>query len=159
MADKIVVLRDGYIQQVGKPLDLYNHPANRFVAGFIGSPRMNFLDGTIAATGDSVEIEIDGKRIKLPGRTVQRGSVGDPVTLGVRPEHLRITGGEGMGTLGTVRRTLVESLGGQTLIYARTEGSRNVVLALDGQVDVGENVPTYFDPALAHLFDPEGNKL
>ena len=114
MADKIVVMNAGNVEQIGAPLELYDHPNNLFVAGFIGSPRMNFLKGRVAAldgTGLSVELP-SGARVALPveSRTV---NAGDAVTLGLRPEALRL---DPAGPLaGTVR--LVERLGGLTLIH------------------------------------------
>ncbi len=90
LADKIVVLQGGIVEQVGSPLELYHHPCNLFVAGFIGSPKMNFLSVTVAAVNDS------GTTVKLPGDATvtipvkPRLSVGDRATLGIRPEHLRL---------------------------------------------------------------------
>ena len=90
MADKIVVLNGGRIEQVGAPLELYNHPANRFVAGFIGSPKMNFLDGRVDAREDGATvIRVGGASVRLP-RDLPGAVEGEPVTFGVRPEHLTV---------------------------------------------------------------------
>src|SRR5690554_2699083 len=90
MADKIVVLNSGVIEQVGAPLELYNTPANRFVAGFIGSPKMNFLDGRIEAIDDSgARVQAGGSAIELK-RPLQGAAAGDSVTFGVRPEHITL---------------------------------------------------------------------
>src|SRR5262249_36638615 len=92
LGDRVVVMKDGVVQQVGEPLELYNNPANRFVAGFIGSPAMNFPAGTVSEANGSLLAEDSGLRIKLPDETAQRlrGHVGREVTLGVRPEDLTV---------------------------------------------------------------------
>src|SRR5262245_42802725 len=92
LGDRVVVMRDGRVQQVGDPMELYNQPANRFVAGFIGSPAMNFASVRIAAENGSLWAESDDLRIKVPARIAQRLGryVGSGTTLGVRPEDLRI---------------------------------------------------------------------
>src|ERR1700752_3814921 len=92
LGDRVVVMKDGVVQQVGEPLELYNQPANKFVAGFIGSPAMNFAAVTLSETNGSLVAENSGLRIKLPDETAQRlrGHVGREVTLGVRPEDLTV---------------------------------------------------------------------
>ncbi|HEV7292888.1 ABC transporter ATP-binding protein [Devosia sp. RR2S18] len=150
MADKIVVLRSGIIEQAGAPLELYNNPRNIFVAGFIGSPKMNFL--TASAEGSSLRTA--GSLVDLPR------SVAGAATLGVRPEH--ITVGEGSGVrLADVRVDLVENLGGQTVVYATTLDGQPVNIVLEGQrhVELGSTVTTYIDPQLVHLFDAEGSAM
>jgi multiple sugar transport system ATP-binding protein len=141
MADKIVVLRAGRVEQVGTPLDLYNRPANRFVAGFIGSPKMNFL--TLA-----------GSPVPVPPGAV---------TLGVRPEHLSIADEKGGGrlALGRARVQLVEQLGGSTLVYSVLSDGQPVTLALEGQrpVPADAEMEIAADPSLCHLFDGEGRTL
>src|SRR6187431_1003234 len=94
LGDRVVVMKDGVVQQVGEPLELYNNPANRFVAGFIGSPAMNFATVTVTEANGSLIAENSGLRIKLPDETAQRlrGHVGRQITLGVRPEDLTVAG-------------------------------------------------------------------
>jgi len=94
LGDRVVVMKDGVVQQVGEPLELYNQPANKFVAGFIGSPAMNFAAVTVTAANGSLMAENSGLRIKLPDETAQRlrGHIGHEVTLGVRPEDLTVAG-------------------------------------------------------------------
>ena len=160
MADKIVVLNGGRIEQVGAPLDLYNHPVNRFVAGFIGSPKMNFLDGRISAREDGATmIDVGGAPVRLP-RALPGGVEGEPVTLGIRPEHLSVEPTLGIA-LGDVKVDLIENLGGETLLYARAADGQKLTVALDGQqrVSPGTAVTARFDPANAHVFDPEGRAL
>jgi multiple sugar transport system ATP-binding protein len=94
LGDRVVVMRDGVVQQVGEPLELYNQPANRFVAGFIGSPAMNFAPVTVTEANGSLIAENSGLRIKLPDATAQRlrSHIGKEITLGVRPEDLIVAG-------------------------------------------------------------------
>ena len=149
MADRIAVLRGGRVEQVGAPLELYNHPANRFVAGFIGSPRMNFLSGRIAATGDgSVTVALE----KLPPVTIPHPATtaaGDDVTLGIRPEHVRFTNNGGVPA--TV--DLVEQMGGESYVYLTLASGERLVTRAPGQsrLQAGEPVAAEIG-AGAHLF-------
>src|SRR5260370_9217390 len=95
LGDRVVVMRDGRVKQVGDPLELYNQPANRFVAGFIGSPAMNFAGVRIAAENGSLWANGDGIRLKIPAAMTNRlgGQAGKEVTFGIRPEDLRIANG------------------------------------------------------------------
>ncbi|CAM5763563.1 sugar ABC transporter ATP-binding protein [Labrys miyagiensis] len=157
MADKIVVLRDGNVMQVGAPLDLYNAPANQFVAGFIGSPKMNFLPARLAGTGDAIEVA--GCSVLL-GAPLSGAGRGEAVTFGVRPEHIRVAG-EGGEPLGEVKVHLVEHLGGGTVLYATTAAGENLTISAAGQLRVhhGESVPLRIDPASCHVFDGQGTTL
>jgi len=150
MADKIVVLRAGIIEQAGAPLELYNSPRNLFVAGFIGSPKMNFL----AARGAGEGLSVAGSTL-----TLSRPTAG-AATLGARPEHITIAEGTGV-KLADVRVDLVENLGGQTVVYATTGDGQPLNIVLEGQrqVALGSTVPAYVDPARIHLFDAEGNAI
>jgi multiple sugar transport system ATP-binding protein len=150
MADKIVVLRAGVIEQAGAPLELYNNPRNLFVAGFIGSPKMNFL----SASDDSAGIKVAGNRLSL-SRTVT-----GTATLGVRPEHITIADGSGI-KLADITVDLVENLGGQTVVYATTSDGQPLNIVLEGQrkVDLGSTVSAHIDPARLHLFNAEGNAI
>ncbi len=159
MADKIVVLNGGKIEQVGAPLDLYNKPKNKFVAGFIGSPKMNFLDAKIVASDDgSAVIDLAGQTVRLPRRL---GSLqpGQPITLGARPEHLNV-GDRGLA-LGNARVDLVEHLGGQTILYVTLHGGQALTVALEDQqaIRAGETVSIHIDPERCHLFGPDGVAL
>ena len=153
MADKIVVLQSGRVEQVGPPLELYNAPANRFVAGFIGSPRMNFLPArVISAAPDAALLEIEAVgRVSVSPRAKLRN--GDNVTLGIRPEHLEVVPG---GTGATVQA--VEQLGG--LSYIRLS-PHDMVAQIHGQTRLGadDTVSLRLPPDLVHLFDAEGAAL
>ena len=148
MADRIVILDQGRIAQVGTPMELYREPANHFVAGFLGSPKMNFIkvaetgrsDGTIhlrAAAGDALDIS-------LP-----RSTAGQAAVLGIRPEHLTIAP---QGPLGGTIAT-IERLGSETLVYVETPDNM-LISKTDGETSaaVGDAVRLHFDPAFAHLF-------
>jgi multiple sugar transport system ATP-binding protein len=147
MADKIVVLRSGIIEQAGAPLDLYNNPRNLFVAGFIGSPKMNFL----TATEDGGGLRAAGSNLQL------ERSVAGATTLGIRPEHITIADGSGV-KFADVRVDLVENLGGQTVVYATTTDNQPLTIVLEGQrrIEPGSTLPAYVDPARAHVFDAQG---
>jgi len=166
LADRIVLLhagadaeRFGSIAQSGAPLELYHHPNSRFVAGFIGSPRMNFIDGvvdsiepgkvsvTLARQDEQLTAYVDGRRL-------QRGQ---PVTLGVRPEHLRLDGDEQFIECATV---LSERLGEHSYIHADHAGGSLVAKAPgDTPIGSGERIRVHVPPHVCHLFDAQGIAL
>jgi len=123
MADKIVVLELGNVRQFGPPLELYSHPANLFVAGFIGSPKMNFLTGELAAVdAGTATVALPQSNRVLTRVDATGGSAGDPVTLGIRPEHIVIGDDNADSTIhGEV--VLVEHLGEQTLLHVESNAS------------------------------------
>jgi multiple sugar transport system ATP-binding protein len=129
MADKIVVLRGGRIEQVGSPLELYNKPASRFVAGFIGSPRMNFVSGRVERSSpDGASVSVAGAA-PLVLRTGLSLAQGDAVTVGVRPEHLRARDdGEW-----PIEVEVVEQLGGASYIHGRLPSGERLVISEAGQ--------------------------
>ena len=158
MADKIVVLQAGRVEQVGSPLDLYHHPANLFVAGFIGSPRMNLLPArVVGANGAGVAVALpSGAQVAVPA---QPGAVrpGDAVTLGLRPEALRP---DPAGQLSADVR-LVERLGGLTLLHVVLQGGEAAIVQIEGSDPTQAHQPVRlaFDPAACHLFDSAGLSL
>lgn len=171
LADKIVLLhagadmeRDGSIAQVGSPLDLYHRPKNRFVAGFIGSPRMNFLRGKV------VEANSGGVRLRLPGGEMLDASVdgrgiqpGADATIGIRPEHLAIAvSGTNSQIVGAQAR-LIERFGECTYLHAALaeRGDAHVVAKLSGDVDIerGRPVALFAPPHACHVFDDNGLAL
>ena len=158
MADKIVVLQAGIIEQVGAPLELYNNPRNRFVAGFIGSPKMNFLEATVEnADSAGAKLRAGGSEIVV-NRAV--GAGGDAVTFGVRPEHIGIVEGSGV-PLAEVKVDLVEQLGGQTMVYTTTGDGQPLTIAVDGQrtLALGSTLTAYVDPARYHVFAKDGRAI
>ncbi|MFK0165130.1 ABC transporter ATP-binding protein [Rhizobium sp. NPDC090279] len=157
LADKIVVLRDGGIEQIGAPMELYHNPVNQFVAGFIGSPAMNFLPVTASGAGTS------GVSVSLPGGAELEVPVSDTVspgasmTLGIRPEHLRIArDGPISGEI-----MVVERLGGHTYVYVQVSPGRLVIVETDGADShrLHETVSLSFDAADSHLFSENGSAL
>jgi multiple sugar transport system ATP-binding protein len=157
LADRIVVMRSGRIEQVGTPLDLYNTPANRFVAGFIGAPHMNFLPGEVVErTGDSAIISVaGGVRLHLP----VEGSLakGQKLTVGVRPQHLTVSADAASPK---VKLRLVEALGSETVIHGVISGER-LMAVLPGQqrYRAGDEVPLDIEAAPLHLFDENGMRI
>ena len=159
LAHKIVVLRDGKVEQVGSPLELYHHPVNRFVAGFIGSPTMNFIEVKVSAVdADGVTVQLaNGGFVKAPVKS-EGVSAGAPLVLGIRPEHLHpaadgILEGEIM---------VVERLGGETYLYVQNESATGLIVAEAGGGSAArahETAKLGFDPADAHLFTPDGKAL
>lgn len=153
MADTIVVLRAGAVEQVGAPLELYNHPANVFVAGFIGSPRMNLLKGKVHRLEPSgVAVELPGHGVFATMAAMPRLREGDDVTLGIRPEHIRLDGDHNL-LGGTVAG--VEQLGG--LSYIRL-ADPEVTVQLPGQTRLGfgDHARVHLPPEMIHLFDADG---
>ncbi|MGQ2992138.1 MAG: ABC transporter ATP-binding protein [Brevundimonas sp.] len=154
LADRIVVLNGGLIEQVGSPMELYDHPANLFVAGFIGSPKMNLIPAEVvkaSATGatvktvseDAIDVAVDASSAKP----------GDTVTLGVRPEHLEIAKTKGVET----SVTFVETLGHATYAYlAYGDAALTLLAPGDARLAAGQKVSVAIPRAQAHLFDAEG---
>jgi len=122
MANKIVVMKDGKVQQIGSPLFLYNHPINKFVAGFIGSPPMNFLSVKVQEEGSSIILNESSFRIKADGSHVEylRKYVGKEVFFGIRPEDLTYAPSAGNNSM-TVKVTVVEPLGADIHLWLTTE--------------------------------------
>ncbi|OSP53853.1 ABC transporter ATP-binding protein [Pseudoruegeria sp. SK021] len=156
MADQIVVLRAGQVMQAGSPLELYNAPVDQFVAGFIGSPKMNFVPVQIA---DATGVLLDGQRIET-GQVLE-GPVGTPLTMGIRPEHISVSDGTGQA-IGEARVELVEHLGVSTVLHARLAvGAETLIVVLPGQQPCrsGDVVSLRTDPGLCHLFAADGRAL
>ncbi|TIS56562.1 MAG: sn-glycerol-3-phosphate ABC transporter ATP-binding protein UgpC [Mesorhizobium sp.] len=155
MADRIVVMHDGFVQQVGHPLELYDRPANIFVAGFIGSPGMNFLPATVRE-GDKLEAVLaDGQTLRLPDGLPLND--GDAITVGLRPEHIQLAES---GTL-EAEVEVVEPLGLSTQFYVKLAGQQVCVFVMGrSNVRPGDAVRLSADPAALHLFDPaSGNRI
>jgi multiple sugar transport system ATP-binding protein len=156
LADKIVVLRAGEVMQIGAPMDLYHNPANLFVAGFLGSPAMNFLDVTVQGRDDGgltvSNATLDAVRVP----SALTAAVGDKLVLGVRPQYLTISLDPAAGRLhGTV--VLTERLGSDTIVNLAMKDGGTIIAALgeDALFEPGREVSLTFDPQKAHLFWPE----
>jgi multiple sugar transport system ATP-binding protein len=147
MADKIVVMRDGHVEQIGAPLDLYDHPGNTFVAGFIGSPAMNFLKGRIdSADGRQVFVAEGGATLPVEGVAAEPGHA---VVYGIRPEHIDVRPG-GL----PARVSVLEPTGSETQVFARL-GEDAIDAIVKDRLDVrpGEEIGLHIDPRRAHIFD------
>ncbi|MCC8430791.1 sn-glycerol-3-phosphate ABC transporter ATP-binding protein UgpC [Reyranella aquatilis] len=159
LGDRVVVMKDGWVQQVGEPLELYNTPANRFVAGFIGSPAMNFIEATLAESGGAVVAEAPGLRLTLPGPQAARAraKAGRSVTLGIRPEDVHVATASDSPDLcfdSTVE--VVEQLGSEILLDTRV-GPATVVASVDPTMRIRSNdkLRLSLKPERLHLFDAE----
>ena len=154
MADKIAVLRAGKVEQYGKPLDIYNHPVNQFVAGFIGSPRMNFIEATIADVDSSTLTvnSLDGSTIKLDAASFQ-GEPNQSVNIGIRANHLTLVDSDaGEFTMEVIS---TEQLGGETYLYGSIGSQSNFTIHLPGQVSIerGQKIGVILAKASTQLFD------
>jgi multiple sugar transport system ATP-binding protein len=159
MADKIVVLQDGRIEQVGSPMDLYEHPVNKFVAGFIGSPQMNFLEGRAkGANGSGISFAADGLgTLQLPLRAEQV-KIDQAITVGIRPEHLELEGGSAdRGVKAVVN--IVENLGGETYLHVEIAPELPLIMVkLHGSrgPSRGDRVTLHLPSDKIYLFDATG---
>ncbi len=153
MGDKIAVLREGKVEQVGSPVELYERPANRFVAGFMGSPSMNFLQLPTQLEQDRVYGLWGDQRIGLPSDAV--GLSAPTVTAGVRPEHVRLGPAQGKQLTCGAEVTAVEFTGGASQIFVNTAAGP-MVLTTEGRVDaqVGQYLPLAIHPQHLHFFHP-----
>ena len=158
LADRIAVMRAGVIEQIGTPTDLYERPANLYVAGFIGSPQMNFISGKVVdGEGPGAALELaDGQRVPLPD--FGRKLAGQPITLGVRPEHWR-TGNAGL----TLQAQFIEWLGSSVNVHLRqgSEGMPPIIWhhVEPARVREGETIQLMPDPDHVHLFDQSGRTI
>lgn len=155
MADKIVVMRDGIVEQIGRPLDLYDHPANVFVAGFIGSPAMNFIKGTLRKKGDNAYVELPGNnQLEVPVNS--KGNDGQSVIYGIRPEDLTLAAkGEGIAS----EVIVVEPTGAETQVFSKIAGMEITTMFRERhEFKPGETIR--LKPVLGkiHLFDAESGK-
>src|SRR5262245_27613929 len=152
MADKIVVMHDGIVEQIGTPLELYDRPDNQFVAGFIGSPAMNFLHGKVKANGAAGFEGPNG--VKLPLGSMPANSEGRPAVYGIRPEHFAIADDGAEAEI-----VVVEPTGSETQVFAKLGGEQVVAVFRERhQFNPGDKVRLRPDPTLVHLFDETTGK-
>lgn len=155
LADRIVAMHGGVVQQVGTPLDLYDRPANLFVAGFIGSPGMNFFEGRYLVSGDHADLKLEND-VTLPARRVGGIESGEPATLGIRPEHVVIT--EGGALEGRV--DLIEPTGFGIIMHVTVHDVPLKVFTLNrAMLNPGATVRLNLPRDKLHLFDGEGRRL
>ena len=159
MADRIVVLRAGMVEQVGTPMDLYHHPRSLFVAGFIGSPRMNFVEATVQQIGATGFVLALGRHGFLRVPFLLSITQGDKLTIGIRPEHLTLAT-PSQGTL-SAQVQIVEHLGSESYIYLQAISGESLVVRVNGETAVipDQKVHLHFDPTFLHFFDAKGDAI
>ncbi len=158
LGDRIVIMKDGYIQQIGTPQEVFNHPANLFVAGFIGMPVMNFFDAELIREGDKYFVEVGGFRQELAPEKEERLLNNDvqsqPVTLGVRPEHTDVSDA---GVAATVE--VSEMMGSSVHLHVNADGHDVIIIVptvdMKGNYDMGDTVHFSFAGKVAHVFSKE----
>src|SRR5712692_4378960 len=152
MADRIVVMHDGIVEQMGTPLELYDKPDNQFVAGFIGSPAMNFLKGKVKSNGSAGFEGPNG--VKLPLASAPANSEGRPAVYGIRPEHFTIADDGAEAEI-----VVVEPTGSETQVFAKLGGEQVVAVFRERhQFNPGDMIRLKPDPSLVHLFDETTGK-
>ncbi|MCG7408849.1 sn-glycerol-3-phosphate ABC transporter ATP-binding protein UgpC [Paenibacillus sp. ACRRX] len=164
MGDRIVVMKDGYIQQAAAPDQLYNHPVNMFVAGFIGSPTMNFITGTLTEAGGDLHFKGSNLDVIVPAGKAQalkeKGYVGKEVILGVRPEDIHeepVFLEASPNSIFTASIEVTENMGHEMFLYLGGMGNANVIARVDGRSNSkdGQNVKLAIDMNKVHVFDKE----
>ena len=167
LGDRIVIMKDGFIQQVGTPQEVFDMPQNLFVAGFIGSPQMNIFDAHLTAQGGNYTVELPGFRLELDGQRAallkNRNIASQPVKLGVRPEHAQVRfEGQGPGLEGTI--AVNEMMGSELHLHVLREGEQNVILrvptvdlspAQREALNAGNTIRFSFQSKVVQLFDPQ----
>ncbi|MBL8576934.1 MAG: sn-glycerol-3-phosphate ABC transporter ATP-binding protein UgpC [Mesorhizobium sp.] len=160
LADRIAVMRGGLIQQLDRPQEIYKRPVNRYVAGFIGSPGMNFLDGEIVTRDGEPRFLANGIDIPLARYTFQNLRQG-PAVLGIRPEHVMINSGEDWPFSASLPVEIVDPMGSDTLVWSKL-GSQALTIRVSSERSpgVGDTIAIGFDPMNASLFDAaSGDRL
>lgn len=167
MADRIVVMKDGVVQQFDTPSNLYNHPCNMFVAGFIGTPQMNFIDATIITCSGELCALVDDITVPLPLRMQENENVkkyvGKPVVYGIRCEDMHINSSyalENQQNEITLKADLAEMMGSEVYIYSSINDKEIIAkVRSDTNISSGDSVKLYIDTEKVHLFDPESELL
>jgi multiple sugar transport system ATP-binding protein len=160
LADRIVVLNKGRVEQFGRPLDLYHRPANLFVATFLGSPRMNVIDAEVVSTASgAMEVRVPGGRTAQVAADPAGLAIGAPVKLGIRPEHITLVP-SGEGAFAGIA-DVVEGLGDSHLLHISAEGDVQLVYRGNGDATTreGERIGLAFRPEDARLFRADGTAL
>jgi multiple sugar transport system ATP-binding protein len=159
MADRIVVLNGGYVEQFGTPMELYHHPATKFVAQFIGQPNMNLIPmDVIDTTGDGLGVRFPSGYEMTVSVDTSGVQVGDQVEVGIRPEDVALTNGEGL----VVSVDVLERLGGISITYGRTSGGDQkfcASLAGDAEILEGRDITLSINASDCHVFDVNGHVL
>ena len=170
LGDRIVIMKDGFIQQIGTPQEVFDHPANLFVAGFIGTPQMNFFNARLEKKGGDYSVEYAGASFPLDGemsaKLAGKGQQSADVILGVRPEHIAVQKDPSASAI-EASIEVSELMGSELYLHATVEGGQEVVIRTPtvelpaeyrGGVPYGTKLRFTFSPSLIHLFDPESEK-
>jgi multiple sugar transport system ATP-binding protein len=162
LGDRVVVMKDGWIQQVGEPLELYGKPTNRFVAGFIGSPAMNFIEATVTEANGTLGVEAPGLRLRVPADRARRLGAykGQPVTFGIRPEDVHLaTGTDPPDLTADAVVEVVEPLGSEILLDAKI-GNTVIVSRVDPtvRVKIHDQIRLTFVPERMQFFDAKSEE-
>ena len=172
LGDRIVIMKDGFIQQVGTPQQLFDEPTNLFVATFIGAPQMNLFDGELVKEGDKYYVELYGKKIPVEGRKLallkEKEVPSQKVKIGIRPEHFVLADGKSDNTIDMTVR-VDEMMGSELHVHAMTEDNDNIIVRIQtvsldfsdyqNHFAAGKPMSVRFDSKVLHLFDEEGNNL
>ena len=166
LGDRIVIMKDGVIQQVGTPQEVYNQPSNLFVAGFIGVPQMNFYDAKLTKNGDKYTVQVEDAVIELSAdkcaRLAAKGVESQEITAGVRPEHISLDNVPGKMVKATV--DVSEMMGSQIHLHVNAMGKDGIIivdtLGLNGRsIKIGEEIEFTFGGNVIHVFDKDGRNL
>lgn len=166
LGDRIVIMKDGVVQQIGTPQEVYEHPINIFVAGFIGVPIMNFFDGELIKDGVRYYVEVEGARIELSpekeAKMAARGVQAQKVTVGVRPEHIELA--EVPGKMISAKIDVSEMMGSQINLHINVNGKEGIIIvdtmSNAGRIfQMGEEINFTFAPEVIHVFDTDGRNL
>ncbi|MBX3052275.1 MAG: ABC transporter ATP-binding protein [Caldilineaceae bacterium] len=162
MASRIAVMKDGVLQQIDSPQDLYDNPANVFVGGFIGSPSMNFFDATLVESDGKLEVNTGGFRLEVPGQKANewRPHVGKPVVFGIRPEDIHSKDFAPPNILEsdmTAAVDVTELMGNEIFLYLMSKDNKQFIARVDPRVrvSIGDEVTLAVNMANAHIFDPK----
>ena len=161
MGDRIAVMRDGLLQQLDTPQNLHDHPANLFVAGFIGSPAMNFFEGTLVGTPDDPRVDTGAFPAPVPpeSRQAARAAIGSKVVYGIRPEDIEPATSGGDGLVVNAKVEVVEYLGSELQLHCSLDGKTFVArVGTDVDTHPGATLPLRFDQRHSHLFDATSEK-
>ena len=166
LGDRIVIMKDGVVQQIGTPQEVYEHPINIFVAGFIGVPIMNFFDGELVKDGVRYYVEVEGARIELSAekeaKMAARGVQAQKVTVGVRPEHIELA--DVPGKMIPAKIDVSEMMGSQINLHINVNGKEGIIIvdtmSNAGRLfQMGEEINFTFAPEVIHVFDTDGRNL
>lgn len=166
LGDRIVIMKDGVVQQIGTPQQVYDHPINIFVAGFIGVPIMNFFEGELFRDGVKYYVELNGARIELSeekeAKMAAKGVESQKVTIGVRPEHMSLD--KKPGKMIRAKIDVSEMMGSQINLHIDVEGKEGIIIIdtmsnAGKSFNMGDEIEFTFESAVIHVFDQEGNNL